>query len=438
MFLQHPLWSRLPAGAVMLALLVAADARAAQTTRVSVDSNGAQTDDGSFAPSISANGHFVTFTSAATNLVPEDTNENVDVFVHDRKTGTISRVSVDSDARQGTGGDGSNPVLSKSGRLVAFESSATNLVADDTNDVSDIFVHDREKGTTVRVSVDSASAEADGSSIEASISSDGRFVAFVSDATGLVPEDTNGARDVFVHDRSTAQTTRVSVDSNGAQTTGDQTRGASLSASGRFVAFQSNAPGLVLGDTNDLPDIFVHDRKTGQTTRVSVDSAGTQADGGSTREPSISANGRFVAFASDATNLVLDDTNGVRDAFVHDRKTGQTTRVSLDSDGAQGIGEDSEDPSISSNGRYVAFESQAANLVAGDANGGKDVFLRDRKQGKTTRLSVDSAGQEVMPSDNANPSISGKGRFVAFFSGSTGLVPDDTNGTSDVFLHDRK
>src|SRR3989440_135688 len=173
-----------------------------------------------------------------------------------------------------------------------------------------------------------------------------------------------------------ASTKRVSVDSLGAQGIGDS-EGPSISAHGRFVAFYSSAANLVAGDTNGARDVFVRDRKTGKTTRVSVDSHGAQANGDSVAA-SISADGRLVAFLSSASKLVGGDTNGARDVFVRDRKARKTRRVSVDSHGAQGKGA-SFVPSISANGRFVAFSSVASNLVAGDTNTVSDVFVRGRK-----------------------------------------------------------
>src|SRR5205814_1263965 len=197
---------------------------------------------------------------------------------------------------------------SADGRFVAFAAWARNLAPGDTNGFGDVFVHDRGTGVTERLSVDGAGTEANDTIHQPAISADGRFVAFVSAATNLVPGDTNGLSDVFVHDRRTRRTERVSVDSAGTQADGASASPA-LSADGRFVAFSSSATNLVPGDTNGQADVFVHDRRTGTTERVSVDSAGTGANGWSER-PSISADGRFVAFCSYATNLVPRDTNG--------------------------------------------------------------------------------------------------------------------------------
>ena len=227
---------------------------------------------------------------------------------------------------------------------------------------------------TTRVSVNSSEAQADNWSAGPSISSDGRFVAFESEASNLVTNDTNGFIDAFVHDLQTGATERVSVNSSGKQ--GNLESGfPSIRSDGRFVAFQSLASDLVANDTNNTSDVFVRDLPTGATERVSVNSSEAQADNWSAG-PSISSDGRFVAFESIATNLVANDTNGSRDVFVRDLQTGTTQRVSIDSSGKQG-NLNSYDPSISSDGRFVAFGSEASNLVANDTNNTGDVFVRE-------------------------------------------------------------
>jgi Tol biopolymer transport system component len=344
---------------------------AAVTERVSVSSAGEEGNGVSWSPSITADGRYVAFMSHASNLVPGDTNATPDAFVHDRLTGTTERVSVSSAGEEGNGASWV-PSLSADGRYVAFPSAASNLVPGDTNATSDIFVHDRLTGTTERVSVSSAGEEGNGDSGWPSISADGRYVAFGSDASNLVPGDTNATPDIFVHDRLTGTTERVSVSSAGEEGNGGNWW-PSISADGRYVAFLSDASNLVPGDTNGY-DIFVHDRLTGTTERVSVSSAGEEGNGGNWW-PSISADGRYVAFLSDASNLVPGDTNGYKDVFVHDRLTGTTERVSVSSAGEEGNGV-SGYPSISADGRHVVFESDASNLVPGDTNAWTDIFVR--------------------------------------------------------------
>ncbi|MFC6674094.1 hypothetical protein [Marinobacterium aestuariivivens] len=349
--------------------------------------------------------------------------------------GTTERVSVDSAGTQGNG-NSIAPMISADGRSVAFSSRSNNLVAGDTNGTIDVFVHDRDTGTTERVSVDSAGNEAaGGDSSSPAISFNGRFVAFVSNASNLVTGDTNGTFDVFIHDRDTGTTERVSVDSSGNQVGGFNVDPA-ISADGRFVAFASNGSTLVAGDTNGAFDIFVHDRDSGETTRVSVDTVGTQGNGHSF-QPGISSDGRFVAFSSTANNLVAGDTNGTFDVFVHDRDNGTTERISVDSAGVQGNGFSfNRTQAISADDRFVTFHSSASNLVAGDTNGRDDVFVHDRTTGTTSRVSVDSAGAEGN-NHSSSPAISADGRFVSYQSFASNLVAGDTSIFVDIFVHDR-
>ncbi len=374
---------RVALATLVLALLVALAltdpslAGTARTERISLASDGTQGDgESSFGnssgSSLSAHGRFVAFDSAASTLVGRDTNGATDVFVRDRMTGETKRVSLRSGGAQGNGTSFFSSI-SADGRFVAFTSDASNLVGNDTNDWWDVFVHDRRTGKTERVSLSSGGAQGRGTSFSSSISADGRFVAFVSGAPNLVGNDTNETHDVFVRDRRTGKTELVSLGSDGAKGNSSSFF-SSISADGRFVAFFSYASNLVGGDTNGAIDVFVRDRSTRETKRVSLRSDGAQG-GGDSSYPSISPDGRFVAFTSDASNLVGGDTNGVTDAFVRDRKTGETERVSLGSGGTQGNG-DSRGSSISANGRFVAFPSDASNLVGGDTNDAIDVFVR--------------------------------------------------------------
>ncbi|MDP9386901.1 MAG: Ig-like domain-containing protein [Actinomycetota bacterium] len=406
-----------------------------------MDSAGAEGNAASGQPSVSFDGRYVAFDSAASNLVL-DTNGAGDVFVRDVVSGVTTRVSVDSSGRQATGAWSERPAISGDGRYVAFDSGAANLVLGDLNKAQDVFVHDRDSGTTTRVSVGSMGLEANGHSFRPAISANGRFVAFESVASNLTGQaitggdDTNGVYDIFVHDRDTGATTRVSVDSAGGQASGGHSLHAAVSDDGRYVAFNSSATNLlVAGDTNGASDIFVHDRQTGATTRASVDSAGAEATGGESLRPSLSADGRLVAFDSQASNLVAGDTNGSFDVFAHDRQSGATTRVSVSGTGAAGNG-GSGTADLSDDGRYVAFSSVATNLVANDVNSARDVFVHDRATGSTTRANLDSAGNQAFGTRRGsdNPALSGDGRFAAFDSDAPNLVPDDTNNVLDVFL----
>jgi Tol biopolymer transport system component len=423
--------------AIAVLLAAAASAQPGTTERASVSSSGEQGNDLSGSPSISADGRFVAFSSYASNLVPGDTNGDLDVFVRDRELGTTERVSLSPIGDQGDG-DSYYPSISADGRFVAFQSSASSLVPGDTNGVVDVFVRDRQLGTTERVSVSSSGGQGNNESGYPSISADGRFVAFQSYASNLVPGDTNGRADVFVRDRQLETTERVSLSSSGEQGNSESWY-LSISADGRFVAFQSSASNLVPGDTNVDHDVFVRDRQLGTTGRVSVSSSGEQGNYAASRYPSISADGRFVAFSSYAPNLVPGDTNGTHDVFVRDRELGTTERVSLSSSGEQGNSQ-SWDPSISADGRFVAFFSWASNLVPGDTNGYLDAFVRDRELGTTERVSLSSSGEQGNDISGwfYALSVSANGRFVAFRSDASNLVAGDTNGYRDVFVRDRE
>jgi Tol biopolymer transport system component len=387
------------------------------------------------APSISADGLLVAFESSATNLAGGDTNDKFDVFGHAMSGGLTEIESVGGGSTIGNG-DSTRASVSADGRYVAFDSTASNFVAGDTNGVADVFVHDRVLGTTQRISVSSSGVEGNALSYFPSISADGRYVAFYSLASNLVAGDTNGVTDVFVRDRLSAVTQRVSLSSSAVQADGASTK-PSISGDGRYVAFESVATNLVSGDTNAHRDIFVRDRVAGSTVRASVNNAGWQTSDDSS-DPSISADGRFVAFSSNGTNLIgplAFDTNGFEDVFVRDLVTNGTGRVSISTSGDQGNGA-SRRPSISADGRFVAFESLASNVVTPDSNGDYDVFVRDRSANTTERISQASSG--TLGNDvSQDPSISADGRFVAFASHADNLVVGDSNDTWDIFLRDR-
>lgn len=381
---------------------------------------------------------------------------------------TISteRVSVSSDGEEmltpeGPGGV-KNLAISSDGRFVAFTSNAVVDLADFM--WTQVYVHDRTYGHTSMVSVSSAGEEANkfsggkagGGGGHLGISADGRYVAFASQADNLVYGDDNAAWDVFVRDRHFNATERVSVSSSGTQAAGCWIYGShspDISADGRYVVFSSDCTNLVTDDTNGTTrDVFIHDRQTHKTRLVSLSSSGEQGDDTSDLA-SISGDGRFVCFSSGATNLVADDTNGRQDVFVHDRDTDEdgifdesghiaTTRVSISSLGTEAVGGNSYAGTISDDGRYVAFASVASNLIPGDTNGKVDVFVHDRVSGKTQRVSVSSNG--VQANDHSSNvvsfiglGISDDGRFVVFDSAADNLVADDTNDAQDVFIHDR-
>jgi outer membrane protein assembly factor BamB len=349
--------------------------------------------------------------------------------------GETQRVSV-GNAGSEANNSSVNPSVSVNGRYVAFWSGASNLVSGDTNGTNDVFIRDRQTGTTERMSLDSSGSEGNGDSINPVVSANGRYVAFTSTASNLVPGDTNGTYDVFVRDRQTEATERVSVDSAGNQSNDIEFSAPDLAISGdgRYVAFRSYKTDLVPGDTNGSPccnaDIFVRDRQTETTERVSVDSSGNEANGDNAYS-SISTDGRYVAFSSSASNLVAGDANAAYDVFVRDRQAGTTERVSVDSSGNEASGSGSFNSTISGNGRHVAFASYSTNLVTGDTNGKSDVFVHDRQAGATERVSVDSAGNEI-DKTSLLPAISGNGSRIAFESRTEELDDEFNLVTTDI------
>jgi Tol biopolymer transport system component len=426
---------RVTASTVLAFAVVSASALGQAISRVSVSSSGAQGNGYSTAPSASADGRFVAFHSGATNLVDRDRNGFADVFVRDRLAASTERVSLAASGSEADG-DSTFASISADGRFVAFRSTASNLVDGDRNGVADVFVRDRATGSTRRASVDSAGAEADRASDFPAISANGRFVAFSSAATNLVDGDVDGFPDVFVHDLQSGETSIVTVGQGGAAPDRFGVADAlAISADGRFVAFQHLAGNLVADDTNEVEDVFVRDRVAGTTLRASVASSGEQADARSgLGRLSISADGRFVTFASDATNLVPGDTNGVSDTFVHDADTWDTTLVSATPTGEPANGPSSA-PSISSDGRFVAFLSVASNFAPGDGNALGDVFVRDLFTTTVTCASLGPSGAAA-DGESYTPAIAADGREVAFISYATNLVPGDTNRAIDVFARD--
>lgn len=337
------------------------------------------------------------------------------------------------------------PSISADGRLVAFDAWSAAFVEGDTNGMQDVFVRDVVAQTTIRVSVATDGSQARDGGWLAALSADGSTVAFASSSPDLVDRDTNRASDVFIHVLATGETSRVSLASDGTEGDADSTQPA-ISADGRVVAFYSSASTLVPGDTNGAIDLFVHDRATGTTTRLSVATDGTQGNanagpatscvtgtpttgGGSSpaeltrcwpgAPPALSADGRLVAFASDADNLVADDTNGYTDVFLHDRSTGSTTIASRRPDGTAADGS-SGGPAMSADGRVIAFTSGATNLVEGGGSSDGDVYVVDRRADTIVRASSDASGRAV---GGWYPAVSGDGRVVAFLTRSSALAP---------------
>jgi Tol biopolymer transport system component len=408
------------------------------TERLSVSSGGAEANGGGDLPSpsgavVSADGRYVAFMSPATNIMPGDINATWDVFLRDRLSGTTEFVSLDSHGAQGNGFSGQYGIaVTPDARFIAFYSRANNLVPGDTNGASDIFVRDRALGLTERASIATSGAQGNNNCFHIAISADGRFVAFESLANNLVPGDTNNEDDIFVRDRQNSTTELASISVNAAPgNAASQTP--SISADGRYVAFTSEATDIVPGDTNNHLDIFVRDRLTGAMQRASVSTGSTQGNGHSVF-PWISSTGRYVSFTSDASNLIAGDTNGLGDIFVRDLRSDSTERASVATGNLQGNGS-SWDASISADGRFVAFNSNATNLVT-TGGIGIGVYVRDRFSDTTEVVSVATDGSPANGNCEI-PAVSGNGRYVAFRSSATNLTLIDTNASDDVFFHDR-
>jgi len=400
------------------------------TTRVSVASAGAQGNAESYSPALSGDGRYVAFESLASDLAPGDANDEYDVFVHDRQTGQTKAISVDAAGNTGNG-DSGWPAISSTGRYVTFYSSASNLVPGDTNEATDIFLYDRETGAMQRVSVSSSEAQANHDSYSSAVSADGRYVAFASEADTLVSGDTNGSADIFVRDVVAGETWRVSVASGGEQGNDASGSGVSISSDGRRVAFDSLASNLVPNDNNAQLDVFVRDWVEGWTRMASISSGGEQGNDES-YIGDISGNGQLVAFTSLADNLVPADTNAEADAFVHDLSTHVTERVSVSSAEAQSNG-GVNGVSTDEEGRLVVFDSAADDLVSGDANGFQDVFVRDRLLGQTSLVSVATDGAQGNADAFGGADIADNGSVVAFESDADNLVPGDSNEATDIF-----
>lgn len=417
------------------ALLVFAGAGPAQAQsgrfeRLSVSSGGEQGDAGSYGPAISGDGSVTAFVSNASSLVTGDTNNRCDTFVRDAASRTTSRVSVTAAGEESRDGYqcGSTPAISADGRFVAFVSDASDLVPGDANGQLDVFIRDRVASTTRRVSVSSSGVEADGNSFDPAISADGRFVAFFSGARNLIDGQSVFDSGVYVHELATGATELVS----GGPTYG--TTGSSyqpsLSADGRYVAFASQSA-LIESDTNLRADAYVFDRETAALSRVSVASDDEQGDLGSrgSEDPAISADGRHVAFTSDARDLVPGVDRFDVQVYVRDRVEGTTTLASVNANGDEAAGDDSLVPAISADGRFVSFHSGANNLYPGHVFDTIDVVVRDTEAATTKAITVGRAAGDY----SLYASLSADGQWIAFGSLASFLVADDTNGTIDVF-----
>lgn len=420
-----------PLPSLVFAAFAASFLPAQTTVLVSGSPGGAAGNSVSNDPVVSGDGRFLAFASSATNLVSGDTNNQQDIFVRDLHHGITTRVSVGPGGAQANGFS-SRPAISADGRFVAFSSYASNLVAGDTSTFEDIFVHDRRSGVTTRASLTSTGASPTGNCQDPSISDDGRYVVFRSDASNLVPNDTNATWDTFLRDRVAGTTTRISVRANGDQTVAISGLGI-LSGDGRYVAIETADP-LLPTDLGFLGDVYVRDLLTGTVERATVTPSGGHAtDGGSLLD--FSRDGRCVLILSSSNDLVAGDTNltPVSDVFVRDLQTDTTELVNVSTAGVQAAGT-IWSGSLSADGRKVVFCSSSNNLVPGDTMPLEDVFVRDRWLGTTAKANLGTTGAQA---DNASrlADIAGDGRHVAFLSDAANLVPGifDPN---QVYLRD--
>ena len=411
--------------------------RSAGTTEcISIDAGGAEGNGTSGVPNISANGRYVVFDSEASNLVAGDTNATQDIFVRDLVTDTTERVNLKRNGSQ-SAGSAFWPDISDDGHYVAYRTAVGDLDPDCPAGTSQVYVTDRINATNDCVSVDSGGQPGNDYSDQPRLSGDGRYVAFFARASNLDPAcPTTGPAQAYLHDRDTGTTTCESVDGTGAQ--GDEDSFfPELSGDGRTMSFLSSATNLDPHCPNTIagvrPQMFIRDLDTHVNTCVSVDATG-QAAGNALNSGSLSADGRLVAFESSGA-LAPGDTNGLGDMFVRDTITGVTTIVSAVSvqPDADVIG-----PDLSDDGRYLAFATSATNLVPNDAGGARDIFRRDQLTGDVKRVSVTTLiGIDFAANAGSrNPSISGNGNVVAFVSDATNLVTGDTNGVADVFVRE--
>lgn len=401
-------------------------------------------------PVVSTNGRFVAFESFGFNIVPLGPNSRKNIFRRDMQTGVTTLVSANLAGTDGGNGDSQHPAISADGRFVVFESRADNLVANDTNIRSDVFVRDMQTGITTLVSVNSAATgSGNDESIKATISANGRVVVFQSLASNLSSIDTNNTIDVFARDLQTGTTHLVSCNvgctasgnnfSLTANVPKDKAPRANISNDGRIVVFESRATNLVTIPMapNGFTEAFARDLQTGTTTLLSVNMQGTMSVGG--QVPVISGDGRFAVFQSPASDITANDSGFGLDLFRRDLQTGATTMVSatVSNTGSDGPSNSGYFPVISTDGRYITFQSNAKNYVANDLNNGYDVFRRDMQTNTTVLISGTTGGGTGAGNDALGAVMSNDGRYVAFLAAGNDFVSTpDTNNRGDVYLRD--
>ena len=414
-----------------VALAVAPGFAPGTTTRVSVDSTGTPASATSAGQVISQDGRYVVFASAALNLTSLSVSHQ-EVYRHDRVTGVTELVSVSRTAVATTGAAFA-PSVSADGRFVVFQSFGSDLVANDTNGAMDVFVRDMTSGTTVAASTDASGAfVAGGGSLgnfpgERAISDDGRYVVFTSTSAGLVTAANNNVAQVYVKDLSTGAVVRASVDGTGAAGNG-ASQHAVISGDGNVVAFESTSTNLSPLETSPLGQVYVRDLAAGTTTLGSVSESGAVADQAAA-VPGLSRDGRYLVFET-ASKLTSSDNDFLYDVYLRDLTAGTTTLASP----GTGAG-DSRAPSVSGDGGYVAFYSADSTLVSGDLNNANDVYLWSRSTGQLTLVSLNDAGQQGNAASTF-PSVSANGGSVLFSSTASNLVSSPLTSTQQLYVRD--
>lgn len=400
--------------------------------RVSISSDGVEGNGLSQGASISANGRFVVFSSEASNLVPNDTNSRTDTFIYDFATGLTELVSISTTGEQGNAYQYSTiHPMSDNGRYVLFRSLARNLVPGDTSNSYKLFLRDRQLGQTTLVSPSNLGQTPNTHIGGGQLSNDDRFILFSSYASNIVSGDTNSASDIFLYDRVLDETTLLSVSSAGVIGSGSS-QSPQISTDNRILTFDSSDSNLVEGDTNGVSDVFVRNLETGITKRINLTYTGGQPLWGAYGQV-ISPNGRYVAYSSPSDEIVPNDTNGFTDVFLYDVQTEQTKRITLSSSGEEANSEFSAVSSMSADGRYIVFGSYASNLVPDDTNDTSDVFVHDQQTGETIRISVSATGEQGNDYSGGGQ-ITPDGGYIVFVSSASNLVENDTNNVQDVFV----
>ena len=404
---------------LLFAFLICSSVSAANgtTKQINLNTSGGQPNGNVLNPVISPDGNYIVYSSDANNLVTNDTNGKSDIFVFNNYNNQTSRISVNS-ANGQSNGNSYNPSINSNGRYIAFDSVADNLVPLDTNRCSDIFIRDMWTGTITRIGFNSTVLQLNGNSYNPSISGDGRYIAY--EFYNAVLGGSYGNSSIYLYDRIFGNTTIVS--------SGSDSTNPCISTIGNYVAYDSYVNKVVYPDKNNIRDIIRYSIVDGAKITVSVDSYGKDADG-SSYNPSINSDGTIIAFQSNANNLCPGDTAGNSDVFVHNTKTGITSRVSVSSSNQQANGA-SVNPSINADGLYVIFYSFASNLVNGDTNGVSDIFMHDMITGNTKRISVDSMVNQISEGTGM-PNISSNGIYAVFL-----LEPSIDSGYTKVLFHD--